>query len=112
PTELEEIMRPYQKTGFQWLRFLHENRLGACLADDMGLGKTLQTIAFLQSIEANISKVLIVCPVTILLNWESEFKKFSNLKIQIYHGSSRDLERINDESKIVITSYGVMKKEA
>jgi SNF2 family DNA or RNA helicase len=109
PGELNTIMRPYQKLGYSWLRFLYEHRLGACLADDMGLGKTLQTIAFLQSMEDQYKHVLIVCPVTILLNWENEFKKFSNLPIHIYHGGSRDLP---DNTKIIITSYGVMKKEA
>ncbi len=112
PERLAGIMRPYQITGYNWLNFLYENRLGACLADDMGLGKTLQTIAFLQSIEPHVERVLIVCPVTILLNWESEFKKFSDLKIQIYHGGSRDLNGLKQDSKIIITSYGVMKKEA
>lgn len=106
---LAEIMRPYQKVGYNWLRFLYEHRLGACLADDMGLGKTLQTISFLHSIENDINHVLIVCPVTILLNWESEFKKFTDMNVHIYHGGSRHLPK---DSKIILTSYGVMKKEA
>merc|ERR1712065_53346 len=67
PEHLEGVLRPYQRNGYNWLRFLHENKLGACLADDMGLGKTLQTITFLTSIYEKIDKVLIVCPVTILL---------------------------------------------
>lgn len=109
PGNLNEIMRPYQKIGYNWLRFLHENKLGACLADDMGLGKTLQAIAFIQSIYEQVDKILIVCPVSILLNWENEFKKFSDISVQIYHGGDRE---ITDETKIILTSYGVMKKEA
>ena len=108
PESLDGVLRPYQKTGYNWLSFLYENRLGACLADDMGLGKTLQTIAFLSSIYDKIDRVLIVCPVTILLNWESEFKKFSDIDIHIYHGGDRHLP---DDAKIVLTSYGVMKRE-
>lgn len=108
PTELTATLRPYQETGYHWLRFLHESKLGACLADDMGLGKTLQTIAFLQSIYSDLTRVLIVCPVTILLNWENEIKKFSNMKHYIYHGGSREFP---EDTKIILTSYGVMKRE-
>ncbi|MBT6325725.1 MAG: DEAD/DEAH box helicase [Bdellovibrionales bacterium] len=109
PETLKDVLRPYQKDGFNWLRFLYDHKLGACLADDMGLGKTLQTIAFLQDIYDSIDKVLIVCPVTILINWQDEFNKFSNIKTSIYHGNEREL--CND-TKIILTSYGVMKKEA
>ena len=72
----------------------------------MGLGKTIQVISFLQSNPGK--KVLIACPVSILLNWQQEFKKFSNLPIQIYHGLERNL---SDEINITLTSYGVLKKE-
>lgn len=105
---LEETLRPYQKTGYNWLKFLHENKLGACLADDMGLGKTLQTIAFIQSIYDQVDKILIVCPVTILLNWENEFKKFSDIDVHIYHGGGREFM---PDKKVVLTSYGIMKRE-
>lgn len=109
PEKAGAVMRSYQKTGYHWLRFLHESRLGACLADDMGLGKTLQAIAFLQSQYEKLNKVLIVCPVSILLNWQHEFEKFSDMPIQIYHGGERE---IDSDKKIILTSYGVMKKEA
>lgn len=108
PDSMKDVLRPYQKTGYNWLKFLYENKLGACLADDMGLGKTLQTITFVQSIYEEVERVLIVCPVSILLNWEAEFKKFSNLDVHIYHGGDRHYP---PETKILLTSYGVMKKE-
>jgi SNF2 family DNA or RNA helicase len=109
PENLTTILRPYQKVGFNWLRFLYEHKLGACLADDMGLGKTLQTIAFLKSIYHTINKVLIVCPVTILLNWEKEIQRFSDMELAIYHGGARAYPA---DKKIILTSYGVMKKES
>ena len=109
PKKMENVLRPYQKIGFNWLSFLFENKLGACLADDMGLGKTLQTITFIQSVIDKVERVLIVCPVSILLNWENEFKKFSDIDIHIYHGGDRSLAK---DKKIILTSYGVMKKEA
>jgi hypothetical protein len=109
PPEIKGTLRPYQVTGYNWLRFLYEHRLGACLADDMGLGKTLQTITFLQSIYKDIERVLVVCPVTILLNWEKEIEKFSEMDMHIYHGGSREFPL---DKKIILTSYGVMKKES
>jgi SNF2 family DNA or RNA helicase len=109
PIEIKATLRPYQITGYNWLRFLYEHRLGACLADDMGLGKTLQTITFLQSIYTKLERVLVVCPVTILLNWEKEIEKFSEMDMHIYHGGSRELPM---NKKIILTSYGVMKKES
>lgn len=108
PERQRDILRPYQKTGYQWLRFLYENKLGACLADDMGLGKTLQTISFINSIYHEIDKVLIVCPVTLLLNWEKEFSKFSDMDVSIYHGGERSFD---NNSKIILTSYGILKRE-
>jgi len=109
PAYLEPILREYQKTGFHWLRFLYEHRMGACLADDMGLGKTIQAIALIKSLYDKINKVLIVCPVSIILNWEKEIQKFSDLNAFIYHGGSRNIE---PTAKIILTSYGIMKKEA
>lgn len=109
PPQLDEVLRPYQRTGYNWLRFLYDSKLGACLADDMGLGKTLQTIAFINSIYDQVDKVLVVCPVTILLNWEKEIQKFSDMDLYIYHGGQREFPK---DTKIILTSYGVMKREA
>ncbi len=108
PENYKTILRPYQKTGYNWLRFLHESKLGACLADDMGLGKTLQTICFINSIYDQIESALIVCPVSILLNWENEFKKFSDIDVHIFHGANREMD---PTKKITLTSYGILKRE-
>lgn len=108
PAVYQEVARNYQKTGYYWLRFLYENKFGACLADDMGLGKTLQTIMFLDSIIDTVKRVLIVCPVSIMINWEKEFLKFSSLKPHIFYSGDREFDK---SAKIVITSYGIMKRE-
>jgi SNF2 family DNA or RNA helicase len=108
PPSLEKFGRPYQLVGYNWLRFLHENRLGATLADDMGLGKTIQAIGFIESIIDQVTRVLIICPVSILLNWELELEKFSTLKAGIYHGGAREFPL---DKKIVLTSYGVLRRE-
>lgn len=109
PDHYTPIAREYQNTGYQWLRFLYENKFGACLADDMGLGKTLQTIMFLESIIDRIDRALIICPVSILLNWKNEIDKFSQLDVEMYYGEDR---KLTGDKKIIITSYGIMKKES
>jgi len=108
PTDNKAVPRDYQVTGYRWLRLLYELKLGACLADDMGLGKTFQTISFLKSIDSNTKKILIVCPVSILSNWQSEFEKFSELKTHLYYGDSREMP---EDAKYVVTSYGILRKD-
>ena len=105
----KDLARPYQLTGYNWLRFLYENKFGACLADDMGLGKTLQTIMLLQTLKDQVKKVLIICPVSILFNWKNELEKFSDLTYSIYYGDERDFKT---DAKVILTSYGLMKKES
>ncbi len=108
PVEINGSPRSYQTQGYQWLRLLQELQLGACLADDMGLGKTFQTISFLESIKGSMKKVLIVCPVSILMNWKSEFEKFSTIRPTLYYADQRV---IPDDSQVIITSYGILRKE-
>jgi len=104
-----DLARPYQRNGYNWLRFLYEHKFGACLADDMGLGKTLQTIMLLQTLKDKIKKVLIICPVSILYNWKNELEKFSDLTYSIYYGDEREFKT---DAKVILTSYGLMKKES
>ena len=71
-------LRPYQKAGYNWLRFLNEYRLGGCLADDMGLGKTVQTLTLLQAEkEAGAGTTLLIMPTSLIYNWEMEASKFT-----------------------------------
>jgi superfamily II DNA or RNA helicase len=105
----KDIARPYQLEGHSWLRFLYEHKFGACLADDMGLGKTLQAIMLLQTLKTKISKVLIICPVSILYNWRNELEKFSDLTYSIYYGDEREFK---SDAQVILTSYGLMKKES
>jgi superfamily II DNA or RNA helicase len=105
----KEIARPYQVGGYNWLRFLYEHQFGACLADDMGLGKTLQTIMLLQTLKDKVKKILIICPVSILYNWKNELEKFSDLTYSIYYGDEREFKT---EAQVILTSYGLMKKES
>lgn len=64
-------LRPYQVTGARWLAPLTQ----AFLADDMGLGKSAQVIHAADLVRAE--DILVLCPASVRVNWEREFKKFS-----------------------------------
>jgi non-specific serine/threonine protein kinase len=108
-------LRPYQVCGFQWLQTLDELGWGGCLADDMGLGKTLQTITFLQCMKEKYkgSTHLVVCPTSLIYNWEAELKKFApKLKYHIYYGAGREFTDEHFENyDIIITSYGLVRND-
>ncbi len=107
---LEGVLRPYQKEGVYWLRFLSRNGLGGILADEMGLGKTLQTLAFLRTLDG---PSLVVCPSSLLFNWMREAQKFvPELKVLCIEGSDRAklFGRIL-ESNIVLTSYPLLRRD-
>ncbi|MDD2709168.1 MAG: SNF2-related protein [Verrucomicrobiae bacterium] len=114
---LDSILRPYQKTGIGWLNFLRENQFGGILADEMGLGKTLQVLAFLQSLknqgQLNLP-CLVVCPTSLTFNWASEAAKFTpGLRTLVLHGTQRhDLFGKIAGADLVITSYGLMRRDA
>lgn len=111
PATLQATLRPYQQKGFEWLALLAEAGAGGCLADDMGLGKTLQTISFLAWYLERFPQAqhLIVCPTSLLYNWQEELKKFAPaLSVCVYHGSSRYIDE-DTKAQIVITSYGTLR---
>ena len=107
---LEGILRPYQKEGVYWLRFLSRNGLGGILADEMGLGKTLQTLAFMRTL---VGPSLVVCPSSLLFNWAREAQKFvPELKVLCIEGADRGklFGRIR-ESNLVLTSYPLLRRD-
>ncbi|MBP7556973.1 MAG: DEAD/DEAH box helicase, partial [Chitinophagaceae bacterium] len=117
PATLKPILRPYQIAGFQWLNYLKEVNWGGILADDMGLGKTVQALSFLEHFRADIGhgqvKALVVCPTTLIYNWESEIRKFTpKLTYRIHHGATRTRlrEEILDHN-VTITTYGTLRSD-
>jgi len=113
PKNFKGELRPYQKSGYDWMRFLRSYNFGGCLADDMGLGKTVQTLAVLQAQreagEAGTS--LLIMPTSLVYNWEMEAHRFTpDLKVFTYTGTNRD-KNVEKFSKydIVITSYGIVR---
>ncbi len=108
---LEKVLRPYQKEGVRWMFTLASNRLGGILADDMGLGKTLQTLATLRALGG---KALVVCPSSLVRNWENEAHKFTpDLRVLVIDGGARKslFERIAG-SDLVITSYALFRRDS
>ncbi len=113
PKGFKGKLRPYQKSGFDWLQFLNKYNFGGCLADDMGLGKTVQTLALLQAQqeESHGKTNLLVMPTSLIYNWEEEAKKFTpKLKVHIYAGTNRnkDLDEFT-KYDLIITSYGIVR---
>jgi non-specific serine/threonine protein kinase len=109
------ILRPYQSFGFQWLNYLSEVNWGGILADDMGLGKTVQALSFLQHYRDKHGRLsaLVVCPTTLMFNWENEIKKFTpTLTYHIHHGGdrARDKEKIR-QYNVIITTYGTLRSD-
>jgi SNF2 family DNA or RNA helicase len=112
PQGFEGELRPYQKAGYNWLRFLNEYRLGGCLADDMGLGKTVQTLSMLQAEKENGSgTTLLIMPTSLIYNWEMEASKFTpGLRLLNYTGTMRNKDvRRFEKYDLVLTSYGITR---
>ncbi len=113
PSAFKGELRPYQKAGYNWMRFLQEYNFGGCLADDMGLGKTIQTLTLLQSQkEKGITQAsLLVMPTSLIYNWEVEARKFTpELKVFVYTGTHREknVEQFAGYD-VVLTSYGIVR---
>ena len=110
---LGERLRDYQRTGVAWLAALAEQKLGGILADEMGLGKTVQTLAFLQ-LRRGQGSALIVCPTSLLANWEREAARFTpGLRVLLIDGPQRT-EKIAALSQfdLGLTSYGLLRRDA
>lgn len=114
PTALKATLRDYQKRGHAWLADMCELGLGGCLADDMGLGKTITLIALhlhRQSDPATAGPTLVVCPTSLLGNWQREAARFApDTPVRRYHGGDRHLKDLAD-GEIVLVTYGVLRRD-
>lgn len=116
PDRLHATLRPYQQQGLNWLSFLRRFGLGGILADDMGLGKTLQTLSFIQS-EREAGRlnapVLIVCPTSLLGNWQQEAARFTpELRVLQVYGQKRQqlFEQLQDYD-LLVTTYPLVVRD-
>ncbi|HVV10150.1 DEAD/DEAH box helicase [Amycolatopsis sp.] len=107
---LQATLRPYQRTGLGWLAKMTELGLGGILADDMGLGKTIQLIA-LHLHRLGTGPTLVLCPTSLLGNWEREFTKFApGVPVRRFHGGSRHLDEVAPD-EVVLATYGVLRRD-
>ncbi|EUC42795.1 hypothetical protein COCMIDRAFT_102617 [Bipolaris oryzae ATCC 44560] len=132
PAPIAQWLRDYQVEGVQFLHEKFVKQTGAILGDDMGLGKTIQVIAFLTAAFGKAGterdakcmrkirrfgknrwypRILIVCPGTLMQNWEDELSKWGWWEVYRYHGSSAADRKgvLNAAAKgmleIMITTY-------
>jgi superfamily II DNA or RNA helicase len=112
---MTSTLRDYQQVGVEWISFLYENGFGGLLCDDMGLGKTHEVMAFMQFLRRhrNIKKpFLVVCPTTVLSHWDSKIREHApDLKAAVYHGGMRDFKAALETGDVLLTSYGILRRD-
>jgi non-specific serine/threonine protein kinase len=117
PPSFAGTLRPYQKRGLAWLTFLQSLGLGGILADDMGLGKTPQVLALLSGDGPEVGPTLLVCPMSLVGNWEREAAKFApGLRVHVHHGAERargaKFAAAVRDADVVVTTYSVAARDA
>lgn len=119
PDHFLASLRPYQQRGLSWLAFLSELGLGGCLADDMGLGKTVQLLA-LEAVQRDrdpaIGPTLLLCPMSLVGNWEREAARFApSLRVYAHHGAERsrggELADRLGQADLVLTTYATATRD-
>ncbi len=112
---MTSTLRPYQQIGAEWLWFLYENRFGGLLCDDMGLGKTHQVMAFLLALAEqgpDAGPFLVISPTTVLSHWHRKINDHvPGLMAVVYHGGQRDLAEALDQHQVILTSYGLLRRD-
>ncbi|MFI1201379.1 DEAD/DEAH box helicase [Streptomyces sp. NPDC020883] len=110
PPGLHATLRDYQLRGMAWLDTMVATGVGGCLADDMGLGKTISVIA-LHLHRRPVAPVLVVCPASLLGNWQREIERFApGTPVRRFHGAGRSLDGV--DGGFVLTTYGTMRSSA
>jgi hypothetical protein len=140
PGGLAATLRPYQHRGLSWLAFHDGLGLGACLADDMGLGKTIQLLSLLLAEReqppavgngaarrggraagskrrgARPQPTLLVCPMSLVSNWEREAARFAPaLAVHVHHGTERltgaRFATTARKADLVLTTYALATRD-
>ncbi|MFF0447830.1 DEAD/DEAH box helicase [Streptomyces sp. NPDC004609] len=110
PEGLTATLRDYQLRGLAWLDLMTSLGLGGALADDMGLGKTVTVIA-LHLHRDRPAPTLVVCPASLLGNWQREITRFApGVPVRRFHGTDRALP--DTGGGFVLTTYGTMRSSA
>ncbi|WTO08881.1 DEAD/DEAH box helicase [Micromonospora sp. NBC_00617] len=117
PPGFQGTLRPYQRRGLAWLAFLRSLGLGGVLADDMGLGKTVQLLALLAGDPPDAGPTLLVCPMSLVGNWQRETARFTpTLRVHVHHGAERargaEFTTAAHGADLVLTTYSVAARDA
>ncbi|WP_433311425.1 SNF2-related protein [Micromonospora sp. CA-269861] len=117
PPSFQGTLRPYQQRGLAWLAFLRSLGLGGVLADDMGLGKTVQLLALLAGDPPEAGPTLLVCPMSLVGNWQREAARFTpELRVHVHHGAERargaEFTAAAHGADLVLTTYSVAARDA
>ena len=115
PIRFNKILRDYQREGIDWFYFLRKYRFAGILADDMGLGKTLQALVLIEKEKVKNKPSIVICPKTLLYNWQNEVDKFTpKLKSIIVDGFPDERKKLIKKIKnydLVITGYATMQRD-
>lgn len=118
PSSLRPTMRKYQIFGHKWIRTLGNCGFGGILADDMGLGKTLQMISVILAAKQEnpvMEPALIVCPASLVYNWQEEFARFApEMSVCVIAGTQVErCDKLKDwlNWDVLITSYDLLKRD-
>nr|WP_274388094.1 DEAD/DEAH box helicase [Salsipaludibacter albus] len=109
---IEGDLREYQERGVAWLQKMAQMGAGGVLADEMGLGKTIMAIALLTSRPQDRAH-LVVCPTSVVGNWERELGRFApRLQVIRHHGPDRPVSpRQIPPGHVVLTSYALLRRD-
>lgn len=101
---LQGQLLPYQRAGVAYATKARQT----FIADEMGLGKTLQAMATLEiaNSEAPSFPAVIVCPSTLVLNWQSEYRKWlPHRKVKVV----TDRKEFPSDYDVVVVGYSNIK---
>ena len=117
PASLYKVLRKYQRDGYRWLRTLDGYGMGGILADDMGLGKTVQVLSYLLAMKEDGQTLpsLIVCPASLVLNWQEECRKFTPqlccIAVDGDAAHRAELAKQWENADLVVTSYDLLRRD-
>ena len=102
---------PFQSDGVSFL-IRHENAL---LADEMGLGKSIQAIIAIRLLLKSkiIENSLIVCPKSVLVDWETKFEEWApELSLTMISGPVNKRRVLwNNEDQIFLVTYDTLRED-
>ncbi len=117
PAGFQGTLRPYQQTGLDFLAYTTSLGVGAVLADDMGLGKTVQALAWLlwlRNHDPDLGPALVVCPASVVHNWEREARSFApSLRVALATSGAGRTHLIQEARAhdLLVTNYALLRRD-